>query len=177
MSIISIVYLPEGIAMAADSRLTGNRTITDSNATKSVEKFPISDNAQKIVLLNKCPVGIASFGNGTIGGKTIADYIRVFEINNVEVNDTPENVAEKLKQHANEFTGTVFYVCGYSLDTPYVYTIKENNMNRDNITPTGDIRYSLSWGGETEALNKLINATPIMIRNENLMPLKDGIMV
>ena len=33
----------------------------------------------------------------------------------------------------------------------------------------------MSWGGETEALVKLINAEPIMSRNEKLMPLKDGI--
>lgn len=33
MSIISIVYLPEGIVIAADSRLTGERKIKDDNGT------------------------------------------------------------------------------------------------------------------------------------------------
>ncbi len=39
----------------------------------------------------------------------------------------------------------------------------------------GNVRYSFSWGGEKEALNKLVNSTPVMNTNELLMPLKDGI--
>ena len=89
MSIVSIVYLPEGIAIAADSRLTGSQTQTD-NGTTTIKQFSISDNAQKIVLLNKCQVGIASVGDAIIGGKTISDYIRLFEINNITNGDTPE---------------------------------------------------------------------------------------
>lgn len=45
MSIVSVVYLPEGIVIAADSRLIGNRSVTQNGVT-TVEKFPISDNAQ-----------------------------------------------------------------------------------------------------------------------------------
>ncbi len=44
MSIVSVVYLPEGIVIAADSRLTGNRSVTQNGVT-TVEQFPISDNA------------------------------------------------------------------------------------------------------------------------------------
>ena len=40
MSIVSIVYLPEGIVMAADSRLTGTRT-TLNDDKKTIEKFDL----------------------------------------------------------------------------------------------------------------------------------------
>lgn len=178
MSIISIVYLPEGIAIAADSRLTGTRTITDSVGKQTVEKFTISDNAQKIVLLNKSPVGIASFasfGTAIIDGKTIADYIRVFEINDVIDNDTPEVVADKLLSHSAEFPGTTFYVCEYSQDIPYVFLVDSTGKTRKNVNSNNEIQYNISWGGELEALSKLVNATPIMNINKELMPLKDGI--
>lgn len=66
MSIVSIVYLLEVIVMASDSRLTGNRSVTQNGVT-TIEKIPISDNAQKIVLLSKCPVGIAFAGTAIIG--------------------------------------------------------------------------------------------------------------
>lgn len=175
MSIISVVYIPEGIIMAADSRLTREKKYKDADGNNIIEKYTISDNAQKIVLLNKCNVGIASCGNAYIDGKTIADYIRLFEINDVDENDTPESVADKLLTHGTEFPGTSFYVCGYSQDVPYVFYINSTTKRRSNIDSDGNIRFNVSWGGETEALVKLINAEPIMSRNEKLMPLKDGI--
>lgn len=175
MSIISVVYLPEGIVIAADSRLTGKKEYKDKDENNVIERFPLSDNAQKVVLLNKCKVGVASFGVAYIDGKTIADYIRLFEINDLDENDTPESVADKLSKHGSEFPGTTFYVCGYSEDVPYVYTVTSTTKKRSNIDSNGKIIFNVSWGGETEALVKLINADPVMQRNENLMPLKDGI--
>lgn len=175
MSIVSIVYLPEGIVMAADSRLTGCRKVSNDNGVDIVEKFPLSDNSQKLILLNKSPVGIASFGTALINGKTISDYIRLFEIESVEKGDTPEDVVNKLFLKKNEFPGTSFYVCGYRNDEPYVYIIDSNGIKRNNITSDGKVEYNLCWGGEPEALNKLVNAAPIMSINKELMPLKDGI--
>ena len=175
MSIISIVYLPEGIIVAADSRLTGERKVKSTNGNDIIEKFPISDNAQKVVLLEKCPVGIASYGTAIIDGKTIADYIRLFEINDVENDDTPETVADKLLKHSSEFAGTTFYVCGYNSDVPYVYLVDSTTKTRSNINANNEVIYNLSWGGEPEALSKLVNANPIMSINKSLMPLRDGI--
>ena len=106
MSIISVVYLPEGIVLAADSRLTGRKEYKDKDGNNVIEKYTLSDNAQKVVLLNKCKVGIASCGTAYIDGKTIADYIRLFEINDVDEHDTPESVADKLLIHGKEFSGT-----------------------------------------------------------------------
>jgi hypothetical protein len=47
MTIISVVWVPEGIAMTADSRLLG--TYTRDNGV--VERFTFSDNAQKLLLI------------------------------------------------------------------------------------------------------------------------------
>ncbi|HEY5560198.1 MAG TPA: hypothetical protein VIK72_00320 [Clostridiaceae bacterium] len=55
MSIITTVYIPEGIAMAADSRLTGYRTYEGG----LTDRYTLSDNSQKIVLLKKVSVGIS----------------------------------------------------------------------------------------------------------------------
>ena len=175
MSIVSIVYLPEGIAIAADSRLTGSRSTTNTNGVITVERFPISDNAQKIVLLSKCPVGIASVGTAIINGQTISDYIRLFEINDITDGDTPDTVADKLLLRQNEFPGTKFYVCGYSQDIPYVFEVSTTGKVQKNVDQSGNIVYSFMWGGEPEALTKLVNSTPVMNTNEKLMPLKDGI--
>lgn len=174
MSIVSIVYLPEGIAIAADSRLTGSQTKTD-NGTTTIKQFSISDNAQKIVLLNKCQVGIASVGEAIIGGKTISDYIRLFEINNITNGDTPEVVADKLLEHKLEYPNTIFFVCGYSNDIPYIFEINANGKTRKNIDEANNVTYSLMWHGEQEALTKFFNAEPFFKIEPQLMPLKDGI--
>ena len=78
MSIICSIYVPEGIVMAADSRMTVTAVHGGDKPKELV--FSISDNAQKIVLLNKVKVGIASCGNAVLDGKTISDYLRIFEI-------------------------------------------------------------------------------------------------
>lgn len=174
MSIVSIVYLPEGIIVAADSRLTGTRT-TLNDDKKTIELFTVSDNAQKIVLLSKCPVGIASVGTAIINEQTISDYIRLFEINDITSEDTPETVANKLYAHKDEYEGTTFYICGFEQDVPYIFVINGNEIKHQNVDADNNVLYSFMWGGEPEALNKLVNAEPIMKTNERLMPLKDGI--
>jgi hypothetical protein len=174
MSIVSIVYLPEGIAIAADSRLTGSQTKT-ADGTTTIKQFSISDNAQKIVLLNKCQVGIASVGDAIIEGKTISDYIRLFEINNITNGDTPEMVADKLLGYKSEYPKTIFYVCGYNDDIPYIFEINANGKTRKNIDESNNVTYNLMWNGAPEALTKLINAEPAININPHLMPLKDGI--
>ena len=47
MSVIATVYIPEGIIMAADSRVTGETKYENGN----VDRYTISDNGQKIFLL------------------------------------------------------------------------------------------------------------------------------
>ena len=47
MSIIATVYLPEGIAMATDSRLTGVTNYPNGN----VDRHTLSDNSQKLFLI------------------------------------------------------------------------------------------------------------------------------
>ena len=174
MSIVSIVYLPEGIAIAADSRSTLSTTKTEDGTT-TIKKFSVSDNAQKIVLLNKCQVGIASVGDAIIEGKTISDYIRLFEINNITNGDTAEVVADKLLEHKSEYPKTTFYVCGYNDDIPYIFVIDTNGKSRKNIDESNNVIYGLMWGGEPEALTKLISTEPSIKIDPQLMPLKDGI--
>ena len=49
MSIISIVYLPEGIVIAADSRLTGRREYKDKDGKNILEKY--DDNNDELISL------------------------------------------------------------------------------------------------------------------------------
>ncbi len=173
MSIITTIYVPEGIAMAADSRLT--RTKDLGNGT--IEIYSLSDNNQKIFLISKANVGISTCGNAFIGGKTIADFIRIFEIEKVTIDDNVTQVASNLHKYLQDFAdsnGLHFHVAGYLDDEPYLYTIDLYNIKRMNISESSTVQYGACWSGAQEAINKLLNSEPIMATNFDLMPLKDA---
>ena len=52
MSIVSIVYLPEGIAIAADSRLTETQTKTDDGDT-TIKRFSIQGGSMSVIVAIK----------------------------------------------------------------------------------------------------------------------------
>ena len=81
MSIMCSVYVPEGIVLAADSRMTGNIMFkTNDGKTQQQGMFSISDNAQKVFLLSKVRVGISYCGLAILENKTVSDFLRIFEI-------------------------------------------------------------------------------------------------
>ena len=175
MSIMCSVYVPEGIVLAADSRMTGNIMLkTPDGKTQQQGMFSISDNAQKVFLLGKVRVGVASCGAAVLENKTISDYLRIFEIEEVSKKDSVTDVAKKLQAYAYKFFPHVnFFVCGYDEDEPFVYDVGKElkRINMDN----GNIRYASTWSGEQLAVTKLLNSQPPTPINHNLMPLKDAV--
>ncbi|MBR0136622.1 MAG: hypothetical protein IJM18_10495 [Clostridia bacterium] len=175
MSVMCTVYVPEGIVMAADSRLMGNIMVkTPDGRTQQQGAFSISDNAQKVFLLSKVRVGISSCGNAILENKTISDYLRIFEIQEVAETDTVTEVAKKLQSYAFKFFPHVnFFVCGYEEEEPFVYDVGKE-LKRINME-NGNIRYASSWSGEQLAITKLLNSQPPTPVNHNIMPLKDAV--
>ncbi|MBQ4448375.1 MAG: hypothetical protein II897_08840 [Clostridia bacterium] len=175
MSIMCTVYVPEGIVLAADSRMTGSMMIkTPDGKTQPQGMFTMSDNAQKVFLLSKVKVGISSCGLAVLDGKTVSDYLRIFEIEEVSKQDTVTDVAKKLWTYAFKyFPKAHFFVCGYEEEEPFVYDVAKElkRINMDN----GRIRYASTWSGEQEAVTKLLNSQPPTPIDHNMMPLRDAI--
>lgn len=173
MSIITSVYIPEGIAMAADSRLTGVTNYTNGN----VDRHTLSDNSQKLFLIKNNSIGIACCGDANIAGRSVGDFLRQFEIDRVLEDDNIISIVTKLRDYTieNHGVGVIYQVAGYLEDVPYLFTITGNQFRRDNANENGDILYGASWQGESEAVSKLVNAEPRMQFDFNLMQLKDGI--
>ena len=109
MSVMCCVYIPEGIVLAADSRLTRTKIgdikeilETDKNSKTTLIPQTIytsSDNTQKVMLLKKSNVGISFCGNAIIDGATVADFIRRFEIEKVLSEHTTEQIAYSLAEY------------------------------------------------------------------------------
>ncbi|MEH6932413.1 hypothetical protein [Bacillus sp. JJ783] len=171
MSIITTVYVPDGIAMAADSRLTRTMNLADG----AKELFTLSDNAQKIVLLRKATIGVSTCGSAIIEGRTVSDLLRIFDIDRVLETDTVEEVAVKLNQFLLEKYPTYnvyFQVAGFENDEAYMYSVCKDEVKRQNYSETNSLIYGAAWRGEPQATSKLLKDTDI---NFEMMPLKDAV--
>ena len=144
MSIMCCVYVPEGIVLAADSRLTKTKRqeiqIIDTDIKSPVPQigildtaYTLSDNTQKVILIKKANVGITFCGEAIVGRSTVADFIRKFEIEMVTENDTTETITKKLAQYYND-NRTHFFVAGYDDDIPYVFDLNNGIIKRQNMT-------------------------------------------
>lgn len=145
MTIISAVFVPEGIAMAADSRLTFR-----AQRDYGVEVFTITDNAQKLTLLRNETVGVSFCGEAIIDERTIADFIRLFDINEVSERDTVETIAIKLNnllnsKHPNNEVS--FFIAGFDNDLPFIYEVSRDVVNRINVNEEREIYNGCVWHG------------------------------
>lgn len=173
MSIIATVYIAEGIAMAADSRLTGTTTYPDGTR----DRHTLSDNSQKIFLIKNETVGISCCGDAIIAGKSVGDFIRLFEIEKVENLDSVTDVAMKLKEYTieNHGFGVIYHVCGYIDDKQYVYQITDAHLQLVNNNSIETLNYGAVWKGEVEVLHNLLISNRGIDLDLGMMQLKDGI--
>lgn len=170
MSVIATVFIPEGIVMAADSRITGEMRYENGN----VDKYTLSDNGQKIFLLKKRIVGISSCGDADVNGQTIADFIREFEILHIREDDSVKEIADKLRvflHQKKKDANVMFYVCGYDGDDQKIYRIngESTQINVD------ESKYAAAWNGDSDHLTSLIVGEPHMEFDWQHMYLKDGV--
>lgn len=170
MTINSIVYVPEGIVIAADSRLTG----TNISRFGSGE-YCLSDNMQKIFIINKGKAGLTFNGKSNYNDKTISIILKEFDENELNENDSVVEIANKFQEYMlKNFLGmdTHFWIAGYNNDEPYVFHIVMDKKERRNIDNSGNLDFSSISNGTIDivsALNKAINP------NFRFMPLKDAI--
>ena len=133
MSFMCCVYLPEGIVMAADSRITQEDTVkkeVDGREYFTKTKYTLSDNGQKIFLRSQVRCGISFCGKVFIDGMTIADYLRQFEISQLDETDTVCTVAEKLLRYYGR-SETMFFVAGYLNDEPLFMIFQTINVHEE----------------------------------------------
>lgn len=86
-----------------------------------VERFNFSDNAQKLLLIRNSTVGVSFCGDALIEGRSVADFLRVFDMNQVRSTDLIPEVADKLRDYLlYEYSHykVAFYLAGFDHDVP-----------------------------------------------------------
>jgi hypothetical protein len=162
MSLIISVYVPEGIVLAGDSRLTLNWT----NKTQTGEQnnsITTSDSYTKIYsLANKFGLGV--FGEVFVNEINICGSINQFVQENIDKNTTIDEIPERLIHFFGEkfnYPVTHFYLVGYKMEdgisVPHTYSIAlaEKSYRRSNFENDYIIN-GANWGGEIEVLSRIL---------------------
>jgi hypothetical protein len=162
VTLITTVYVREGIVMASDSRLSLTVDQKQDNGQVLKVTVPQSDSSYK-TFLTQTRIGISTFGAADIEGVPVAGFIESFISEQVADKLTEvEAVTRKLLGHFRKFhpdRDIQFYVAGYSRSKGkadqqiwHVYTLQNKVERLNHPGKQGAI-----WGGETDILARLIN--------------------
>ena len=163
MSLGIAVKGPEGIVLAADTRVTLNRTVGDRSA-------PIEahfDNASKLLTLGEYHSRFAAvtYGRGSIAGRTAHSLMPEFE----QTLDGRCGVAEYARLMGEFFMmrwvdsgeqgqGMSFIIGGVNPGSPFgeIYTVRipEDPVPLQNYSDGSS--FGMVWGGQLQIVNRLI---------------------
>ncbi len=186
MSLVVTVYVPSGIVMAADSRMTVLRTEEreeNGQKTRVQQQLVLSDSAYKVVRLRKVPAGVCVYDSGIIDNQPAESHVRRFEEETLTPEDDVKSVAQKFLDYFQAKHKDVplgFHVCGYKLEgmtsVPHIlvgHTTREPGVRRVNATDQGELQYGVVRAGDVLVANRLIdtNYLPLFAA----MPLQEAI--
>ncbi len=186
MSLIVAVYVPSGIVIAGDSRMTVAREEKKQVKGQQVtlkERIVLSDNAYKVVDLSAVRVGVGAFDTGIINDQPVDTHVRRFEEETIAEDDTVTTVPEKLIQYFQRNfpkVGVGFLLAGYTTEkrvsVPYVFachTVREPHVQHINVDKQGKVQYGVLRAGDTAVVDRLVakGALPLFAA----MPLQDAV--
>jgi len=186
MSLVVTVYVPSGIVMAADSRMSVLRSQDREEGegkTRLQQQLVLSDNAFKVVELRKIGVGISLYDAGIINNEPVDSHVHRFEEEVLTADDDVLTAADKFVEHFKTGfpnVGIGFHISGYRHEDrasiPYVlvgHTTREPEPKRVNAVEDGRVQYGITRAGETQIANRLID--PKQLPLFNAMPVQDAV--
>ncbi|HUF54727.1 MAG TPA: hypothetical protein VMR52_13320 [Dehalococcoidia bacterium] len=186
MSLTVTVYVPSGIVMAADSRMSALRSEErelDGKKTTLQQQIVLSDSAYKILPLDRAGLGIAVYDSLIVDNQPIESHVQRFETEVLEEGDDIDAVTDKFMAYFHERYPSVpvgMHVAGYRTQgkarLPVVlvgHTVRETVVRRVNLNDQGDLQFGVVRAGDTAIVNRLINKATLPLFAA--MPLQDAI--
>jgi len=166
MSLGIVIKAPEGLVLAAESRVT--------LTTQQPSSIPIHvnfDNATKLLSFSQPHnnVGVVTYGLAAIGLRTVHSYLPEFETILPNERITVEEFANRLstfimQQWNSEMPANyqgpsmTLVIAGYDNNEPYgrvfVVDIPKNTVPVEQHPNAGD--FGITWGGQREFVDRLI---------------------
>jgi hypothetical protein len=186
MSLVVSVYVPSGIVMAADSRMTVLRSEEreeEGQKLRVQQQIVLSDNAYKVVALRTIGVGISVYDAGVISNQPVDSHVHRFEEEAITAEDDAVSCGEKFltffqTNYPNVPVG--FHVAGYRIEkrasVPFVFvghTTKQEGVRRVNVNDKDKVQYGILRSGDIQVVNRLIEKTQLPLFAA--MPLQDAV--
>ncbi len=186
MSLVVTVYVPSGIVMAADSRMTVLRSEERQEGeqkTRVQQQLVLSDNAYKVVTLRTIGVGVSIYDAGVINNQPVDSHVHRFEEEAITREDDAITASEKFLSYFQSNYPNVavgFHVAGYRQENkasiPYVFvghTTREPGVRRVNVNDEEKVQYGILRSGDILVVNRLIDQTHLPLFAA--MPLQDAV--
>jgi hypothetical protein len=166
MSLVVTVCTREGIAMAADSRLTASFTRDQQAAVQTIISTPSSDSASKLFVAAG-GIGISTYGLATVNGAPIAGVIESFIIDRLSRREvSPREVAVALRSYFQQLgvlQQTYFHIAGYCLThDSHEQEVLGLDIASGEITRLNTWSSGAAWAGETDVLQRLLSDVCVM---------------
>ena len=167
MSLGVVVKGPEGIVLAADTRVT--LTAQRPGTPPIIVNF---DNATKLLTFGKSHswVGAVTYGEAVIGTRTAHSYMPEFEL---LLGEKRLSVEEYAKELCNFFAkhredagmpsevplggGMFFIVGGYDEGKPYGEVFLFSIPNSPKPEPQNSDSFGMTWGGQLEIISRIVH--------------------
>lgn len=172
MSLGVAIKGPEGIVLAAESRLTVTGQISGQSGMTVQASY---DHATKLFSFAGPHhyVGVVTYGLGTIGSRSASSFIPEFENSLDTIRLTVEDYAKKMSDfYARQWDeampgdysgpGMTFVVGGFDPPAAYgrVYLFEIPNQpvpdERNPDTAKGETQFGITWGGQREFVDRLL---------------------
>ena len=168
MSLGVAIKGPEGVVLAADSRVT----ITAQGPGMEVPLHVNFDNASKLLSFTDPNgyVGAVTYGLALIGMRTAHSYVTEFEVElqkkaqgRLSVNEFAKHLSEffverwfKQGLEKYEGPGMMFLVGGYDADAPYGSVFFFEVPNNPKPEQRNEKDFGMTWGGQLEIASRIV---------------------
>lgn len=153
MTLFTPFYVPEGIVIVSDSRITIR---TEGETT---EREILSDKEQKIFLLRNNEVGMVYTADNMPEGFTMVEFVKNMNKFIVKPNDSILDLTSKIKHYINgvENIKVSIVIAGFDNEDPYVYLIENQSIKILNRDTKNKIAYGATVGGNLKRVNQLFD--------------------
>jgi len=171
MTIVTVLVLPEGIVLGADTQTTLSVIEKDQSGKEKIRPVNFFRNAQKIfnISINKNILALSQFGNANPGGKPLSNHVFSLRELLAKVNDSDlssvKSVSDKIIEYFSQFEdqqkkGLGTYLSGFDKEDdkviPCIHLIRffqdqngEFQIENKEMRKFATIKdYGLNWAGE-----------------------------
>jgi hypothetical protein len=188
MTLITCVWVPNGIALSGDSRTTGGypQEIPNPSPTEREPRITVfmprvlSDSTRKIFILAE-RIAVGTWGDAFLGDVPVAHQVAEMATTSAFTSTTTAGeVADALVRHMgaiNQAANLGFVVAGYDRDTPSVIAVHIGEGSRKEWTTraeNGSIVYNYFYAGDNDIPHRLMGNGNVVVQAW-LWNMQDGV--